>query len=363
MQAHNKSKRVLFWTILVIIPLIFMEIAIRGWDFYRGRGSERYLIPHTKFLGYQSHPFLSYMLRPNSMPHHKKYRINSAGFKSDREISEETPENTIRIFCMGGSTTYDGEHNDPGTYPGKLEKLLSERYPSKNFEVINAGVPSYTVLENMINLQIRLLDYDPDIVIYYGGANSARVNLTFSDLYESDQTHFRRSFPTDDWFDEQHHWWLSILEESRLFLFLRYKLTNYKDKMYIHHYIFTVPIKQIAKSNHISQKGLIAFERELRNIVAISQEHGISPVLCTFTWNKDFPKDVGGNPLFIPCINQQNEIVRNICFSKGIPLADVNRFFPNEDGLFVDDFHLSEKGNEHLARIIFDTIKEHGLVK
>ena len=167
MDRYYRYKIMLFWFILIIIPLLVLEMFVRGWDCYQGRGSERYLIPYASFLGYKNHPYLSYMLRPNHVPSHKKFRINEAGFKNSDEISKEKPANIVRIVCLGGSTTFDGEHGDAGTYPGKLEKILSEKYPNRIFCVINAGVPSYTALENMIDLQIRVLDYDPDIIIYY----------------------------------------------------------------------------------------------------------------------------------------------------------------------------------------------------
>lgn len=133
--------------------------------------------------------------------------------------------------------------------------------------------------------------------------------------------------------------------------------------MYIHHYIFTVPVNKIARSDHVSKQGLKAFQNEIRNLIAISQEHKIIPILTTFTWNKDFPKDVGGNQLFIPLMNLQNEIIRKVSDNKKIPLADIDRFFPHEDGLFIDDVHLSQQGNEYLARIIFDTFVKSKIIE
>jgi hypothetical protein len=124
-------------------------------------GDER-LIPH-RYLGFVTRP--GYERPPN--------RHNSRGFRGD-EVVVPKPPGTTRIVCLGGSTTYGGGVPDYRlSYPNLLQTLLREHLRPE-IEVINAGVPGYSSLESLINLQLRVLEFDPDLVLIYHGINETR---------------------------------------------------------------------------------------------------------------------------------------------------------------------------------------------
>jgi len=57
----------------------------------------------------------------------------------------DTPgDDTLRIVCLGDSTTFGTGSNDDETYPAQLQNILRRRYPGRNVEVINAGIPGYS---------------------------------------------------------------------------------------------------------------------------------------------------------------------------------------------------------------------------
>lgn len=95
-------------------------------------------------------------------------RINSYGFRTN-EFSKHPRPGAIRIICIGGSTTLQGETNND-TYPALLERKLRDGYPDENIEVLNLGIsgtPSYYwLLQNE-----RLFEFKPDILIQYDGIN------------------------------------------------------------------------------------------------------------------------------------------------------------------------------------------------
>jgi lysophospholipase L1-like esterase len=98
-------------------------------------------------------------------------KINSLGFRGD-EIAREKPRNTIRIACVGASTTFCAEtSSNQTTWPYRLQEKLQAAYPSARFEVINAGVPGYVAADSLKNLRHRVLPLDPDLVIYYEANN------------------------------------------------------------------------------------------------------------------------------------------------------------------------------------------------
>src|SRR5437667_105550 len=57
------------------------------------------------------------------------------------------------------------------TWPARLQAWLQRLAPDQRVEVINAGVPGYRVIDNLIRLEMDLSRYRPDVVILYEGHN------------------------------------------------------------------------------------------------------------------------------------------------------------------------------------------------
>jgi len=99
------------------------------------------------------------------------YKINSLGFRGE-EITRAKPAHTIRIACVGASTTYcTGVSGNDAAWPKQLQDKLCKKYPSVSWEVINAGVPGHRMADGLKNLRHRVLPLQPDLVIYYEANN------------------------------------------------------------------------------------------------------------------------------------------------------------------------------------------------
>lgn len=105
-------------------------------------------------------------LEPNQ--HFETINVNSDGFRGP-ELQDD-PD--YRIFVVGGSTAFGvGSTSDSHTIPGYLQQFYNEKFPDRNIEVINAGIPkaySFTEAELIKN---SLVNYDPDLIIIYDGWN------------------------------------------------------------------------------------------------------------------------------------------------------------------------------------------------
>jgi hypothetical protein len=101
--------------------------------------------------------------------------INSLGFRG-AEFAKKKPPRTVRIACVGASTTFCTEASDEGTWTAQLQKMLQVKYPGVSIEVINAGVPGYVITDSRRNLEHRVLPLDPDLVIYYEAANDVAID-------------------------------------------------------------------------------------------------------------------------------------------------------------------------------------------
>ena len=65
--------------------------------------------------------------------------INNHGFRGD-DFSKENPDNTFRIFAVGGSTTFGEGVSDDETWPFLLQQKFDKTQLGVNIQVINAGV-------------------------------------------------------------------------------------------------------------------------------------------------------------------------------------------------------------------------------
>jgi lysophospholipase L1-like esterase len=95
-------------------------------------------------------------------------QINSLGYRT-REFAERKPPGTIRVLCIGGSTTVAGRTNDE-TYPALLEARLRRRWPGLPLEVLNLGV-SGVATDLWLEWLPKLLGWDPDVIVQYEAIN------------------------------------------------------------------------------------------------------------------------------------------------------------------------------------------------
>ena len=106
------------------------------------------------------------------------------GHFNPQQFSVEKANQTVRVFCLGGSTTYGRPYDDPTSVAGWLRELLPLADPSQQWEVINAGGVSYASYRVAAVME-ELTAYDPDIFVVYTGHNEFLEERTYGDLRET----------------------------------------------------------------------------------------------------------------------------------------------------------------------------------
>jgi len=96
-------------------------------------------------------------------------RINSLGFRGE-EFAARKPAGTVRILCLGGSTTFWG-YSDAETYPALLQKRLREAAAGRPLEVLNLGVSGYTSAMSAERFHRQYRAFSPDLVVVFHGVN------------------------------------------------------------------------------------------------------------------------------------------------------------------------------------------------
>lgn len=112
-------------------------------------------------------------LRPGShgLLFQSRISVNSDGFRGE-EIPKEKG-NTYRIVALGESTTFGTTLNaEDKPWPELLAQIILERLnPGRPVEIINAGVPGFTLGHNLHRLPDEILPLKPDMIISYHGIN------------------------------------------------------------------------------------------------------------------------------------------------------------------------------------------------
>jgi lysophospholipase L1-like esterase len=193
-------------------------------------------------------PRLMYELTPLSADHNRR------GFRG-ADTTQAKKDGVYRILAMGDSVTYGLELADTkDTIPAQLETLLNEQKGpgagEREFEVLNFGVPGYSILQEAEQLRVKGLDFAPDLVVltvclndwdpaslqfqillaegdeaqrgffsfYYDPANTSLERLLYrSHLFRVASYHFRRSRAFSgpaEWREVANADGLSIVERS-----------------------------------------------------------------------------------------------------------------------------------------------------
>lgn len=151
-------------------------------------------VEHTRESGYPQHI-------PNQ--HFQTININNLGFRG-QDLSAQKPDNTYRIFFLGGSTAFGyGSTSDDTAIPGYLQTMYDARNLPFEVEVINAGISGVTSYTEYNMIKDRLLGMEPDLFIIYDGWNGAFKHPDNPDIpNESYQRIMSGELTLDEYIDE-----------------------------------------------------------------------------------------------------------------------------------------------------------------
>lgn len=103
-------------------------------------------------------------LQPGSLEPNGGDLINDEGFRGPR-IPRERVDGALRVALVGDSCTYGTGVEYPRTWGALLEERLEEA--GREVEILNAGVPGYTLFQAARRFEEAVLPFGPDLVILY----------------------------------------------------------------------------------------------------------------------------------------------------------------------------------------------------
>lgn len=332
----------------------------------REGGSESLYVPH-RFLGYIPAP--GYRRGPN---HHdaKGYRGESGPVPK--------PPGEFRIACLGGSTTYGSTVEAPEqAYPAQLELELRRR-TARKIRVVNAGAAGWASLESLINLQTRVLDLDPDLVVVYHNINDVAPRMVWPpSAYRGDKSgSLLHSAGLDAGVP-----WPEQFTLVRIFLIATGRIRSHLDlaeslgtiasTQYYFRFVQqkvdgSYPsglFRKVPAEKMLAANPPIFFRRNLESLVAVARTHGVVPVLATFAWSEKVSYDPSlTSPEIVGAMREQNEVVRAIGRELQVPVYDFAAEMPDDPRLYVGALHMTVEGSRVQARLFADFLLREGLV-
>jgi len=381
----------------VIVLLAVMELTTRSASWMTGRGFtlgtdelEAY-DPGIESI-YAWHPFTGFTFRPDRIfiagHHHSGERVrhytDSHGFLCPRSAVQpryEKPANEIRIAFIGASTTANLNLPYAKNWPGHLGRRLQKKFPGKRVRIINAAVPGYDTAESLGNLALRVMPFDPDVVIIYHLYNDLKV-INRQKGFQPDYAHVHDR-PLG--YHEKPHWMLRFLNNSMF-----YVRTRAKYREMIKNRAAARLVEQpandssgSARSSAIPGLAMDTFRQHMVSLVSIAQGEGTQVILSSFATLHDPGFDWSAvdrmesllSPLqktelvslthFTPGltlegifagVRKYNEVLKQIARSYHTGWVDNARLIPHEDACFIDRVHFSEDGARRMAENFFPAV-------
>ena len=102
------------------------------------------------------------------LPEHGTLITNELGLRED-PVAIPKPAGEYRILSLGESSTWGHGVRRNETYSAQLEGLLTK--PGRSVNVINAGVPAWTIQQSAVYLAEEGIRLQPDVVLVYHQTN------------------------------------------------------------------------------------------------------------------------------------------------------------------------------------------------
>jgi len=402
-----KAKNITFYLVATLLSsLVFfgvVELTTRTVSYFNGRGfslslHEYQATDRAIASIYKWHPFTGFTFAPNlefqaSHSNQKAKPVISVDeysfLTNARNYEFKKSAGEIRIATIGGSTTANINLTYEENWPGRLGILLQEAYPHKKIKIINAGVPGFDTAQSIGNLALRVMPFNPDIVIIYHGYNDLKA-IRADRKFSPDYAHIHKK-PYG--YHKQPGILIRWLNHSMFYVRTRNK---YRDHVRIRNKYNKragnkkpVNQKKTAGSNkrrlvYIPPDAVRTFEQHVRSLVAIADAGGAKVVLSSFATLHDpyldysdnkrikglteYQKAELGSLLYytpglelsaiFKGINQFNDILKAIAQEERAGWVDNAAYIPNDEKYFVDRVHFTTYGANLMAENFLPILRE-----
>lgn len=364
----SKKNKTLYLIFLFVFTFVCFELGAR---YYLGVILEKSLNNKFQFNSYRVYEHVPGYEEVDE--NGDKIIINKNGFRRSEDVNKEKSEDVYRIFLLGGSAAHGISCAAPypivhiyqnQTIDAYLEAKLKAEHPDKKIEVINAAVTGYQVFQHTEYILTELLDYSPDLMIFFDGAND----------------HYSNNPDFDFYLDFRYQYWKERLQQPSIVGLFSY-FANYMSQysaLFRGYYAWSLQRDAYGKENvwsmyltfknkeeRIEMHKLAAkklFLKSIEHNLQLLQAEGIESILCLQPMlvlrdstlmsdqEKSFlHKDLNVQILYPYVVKEVSELAQ----SYSTMFIDFNTLFNNplykSEQLLIDYCHLSPRGGEVVA--------------
>ena len=351
---------------IVILLLVLFEILFRL--LYRFQYGNEYLPsfnPKREDNYVVSHPFLSFSYKKNSLIKLRKelsYRLQKSKYYSfetplrlnncghfGNDFDEDKNKKTIRIACLGNSTTannisFDGKDF---CYPDILQELLQSNIDLLDgydkAEVYNFGIGGWVCQDILIDFVLNVVRMKPDYIIFCHGF--VDVPFHMMEGFSNDYFHGRKNLG-------------EVIEEIQYVTHFP-KIPFWKSYEFIKTkvlgtgFVRDEVVQKIRKQKvnvdcNLDYDTLKAESELLRNIFIICKHYDIGMIVSSYPFY-NFDHTSMSNKMEEGVLIE-NRNVRNLAKEFNAIFIDHDDLVPKTDEFFLDWVHFTPEGMKFLAR-------------
>ncbi|MDH7448042.1 SGNH/GDSL hydrolase family protein [Aquimarina sp. 2201CG14-23] len=281
--------------------------------------------------------------------------VNSNGSRKTINLNLKNTENALKIFCFGGSTIFGTGARDEFSIPSLLSKYIYKNYPNRNIEITNFGCHGYIRNIENIQLQLEILNNNiPDIVIFYDGVNeiiSAQENNKAG--YPTNASYRKNEFKTGTSYAKK----ISFL----------YASSNIKRFItYLQRKVFKKKTTEVTTLGNLPQEIATQYTRSIKITKALSAEYDfevynfLQPVIFLDKPLSEYEKLMAKKSTYLKelYLDSYKYILQNNELKKDSTFINISAIFEqNSTQIYTDFCHIAERGNDSIAKRIFNTIR------
>ncbi len=364
--AGELTKRRRRWIAVLILLLVLVAGAILVAELVLERGFADTLFRNAR--RHPPHPFLQ-VLASAQVPH-----VNATGFRGDA-ITIARPPGGIRIFALGGSTTLGVASVYEETYPFLLQERLKRGLPNVPVEVQNAGVAWHATPHMLANYELRIRQYHPDIVVVYEAINDLYRSFSpswwASGPFTPDYAHYLGPYirflgPDVESITATRNEWLLWRLARRQFFGeptpYDYRRPNVAKLMTRLREREVASFPSLDSYRDYFARLVTNLRRDGITVVVASQpflyRDGLTPAERDLLYfGPVFAEERGEYPSVASMMNgmrQFNDASRQIADAAHVDYLDFDAAVPKTSEYFTDDVHLTVKGYEVQAQLVYE---------
>lgn len=299
------------------------------------------------------------------------FKTNNVAMRAP-DLNMPKPADEYRIFAVGGSTTECMFLHEDDAWPNRLQAGLNDF--DDNIRVYNCGKSGDATVDHIELLALRLVHFQPDMVILFAGFNDL-TRLLFDDN--------RLDFDNPSDLTPKIPFWRLMATELQFPRRVYYALKKHNEQSF--EVFETINLSERAakaRATKVSQDPLnwldtAYYRSNLETIAGICRQHNIRLLFVTQpdSW---LTKDsllaahhwmFGRGPVAYPKrlvhhkLTELNEIMKQVAVNNAIPCFDAANALPPDTTVFYDDCHFNPNGSKLMAARLKDFILDNHILQ